>query len=252
MRPDDVHDVLRDHLLVDGYDLVLDTTASQGSWLVDARNGSRYLDLFTFYASSPLGMNHPGLAADEAFRADLLDAALNKPANSDVYTVHMARFVDTLTRVLGDPALPKYFFVEGGTLAVENALKVAMDWKSRHNQAHGRSAAGGRVLHLTGAFHGRSGYTMSLTNTDPAKVARFPKFDWPRITAPQVRFPLSVHGGEVEAAEARALDEARAAFGPCRTWPTPTTPCSCWTRSRPAWASPVTPGHTRAWACSRT
>jgi L-lysine 6-transaminase len=212
MRPDEVHDSLREHLLVDGYPFVLDTAASSGSWLVDARDGTRYLDVFTFYASSPLGMNHPSLVGDEAFRAELLEVALNKPANSDVYTVHMARFVDALARVLGDPALPWYFFVEGGALAVENALKVAFDWKARHNAAHGRAAAGGRVLHLTGAFHGRSGYTMSLTNTDPTKTALFPKFDWPRLTAPQVQHPVEAHLAEVERQESRALAEAEAAF----------------------------------------
>jgi L-lysine 6-transaminase len=212
MRPDDVHDSLRDHLLVDGYPIVLDTAKSEGSWLVDARDGSRYLDVFTFYASSPLGMNHPGLVADEAFRADLLEVAMNKPANSDVYTVAMARFVETLSRVLGDPALPHYFFVEGGAAAVENALKVAFDWKSRHNAANGRSAAGSRVLHLTGAFHGRSGYTMSLTNTDPNKVARFPKFDWPRIAAPQVRHPIHANEASIAAQEGEALCQAQAAF----------------------------------------
>ncbi|CAN5454108.1 L-lysine 6-transaminase [soil metagenome] len=212
MRSHDVHDVLRDHLLVDGYPMVLDTAASQGSWLVDARDGTRYLDVFTFYASSPLGMNHPALLEDEAFKAELLDAAMNKPANSDVYTVAMARFVDTLARVLGDPALPHYFFIEGGANAVENALKVAFDWKSRHNAMHGRAAAGGRVLHLTGAFHGRGGYTLSLTNTDPVKVARFPKFDWPRIAAPITRFPLEAHAQDLARQEGEALCQAQAAF----------------------------------------
>ena len=113
---------------------------------------------------------------------------MNKPSNSDVYTVPMARFVETFARVLGDPALPHLFFVDGGALAVENALKVAFDWKSRHNEARGIDPAlGTRVLHLRGAFHGRSGYTLSLTNTEPNNVARFPKFDWPRIDAPFIR-----------------------------------------------------------------
>ena len=121
----------------------------------------------------------------------------------------MARFVDTFARVLGDPALPHLFFVDGGALAVENALKVAFDWKSRLNEARGIDPAlGTRVLHLRGAFHGRSGYTLSLTNTDPNKVARFPKFDWPRIDAPYVR----PGGRAMDALEAESLRQARAAF----------------------------------------
>jgi L-lysine 6-transaminase len=209
----DVLDTLRRHLLVDGFDLVLDLERSHGSTLVDARDGREWTDLFTFFASSPLGMNHPALADDAAFRAELARAALNKPSNSDVYTVELARFVETFTRVLGDPALPHLFFVEGGALAVENALKVAFDWKSRWNEAHGRSPAlGTRVLHLEHAFHGRSGYTLSLTNTEPVKVARFPKLDWPRITAPYLGHDADGTARDVDALERRALAEARAAF----------------------------------------
>jgi L-lysine 6-transaminase len=206
--PAQVHVTLGRSMLVDGYDMVLDLTASRGSTLVDARDGTRYLDLFTFFASSALGMNHPGLADDPLFREELLEAALNKPSNSDVYSVPMARFVQTFARVLGDPALPHLFFVEGGGLAVENALKVAFDWKSRLNEAQGRDPGlGMRVLHLEHAFHGRTGYTMSLTNTDPNKVARFPKLDWPRIPSPYL-----TQTRDVEAAERVALAAARAAF----------------------------------------
>ena len=122
-----VHEVLSRSILADGFDLVLDLVRSSGSYLIDARDGRRYLDMFTFFASSALGMNHPALADDDDFRAELTEAALNKPSNSDVYTVAMARFVETFARVLGDPALPHLFFVEGGALAVENALKVAFD-----------------------------------------------------------------------------------------------------------------------------
>ena len=207
----DVHTRLARHLLVDGFDLVLDLERSHGSWLVDARDGTEYLDLFTFFASSALGMNHPALAHDPAFRAELLTAALTKPSNSDVYTVAMARFVDTFARVLGDPALPHLFFIEGGAAAVENAVKVAFDWKSRWNEAHGLDPARGtRVLHLREAFHGRTGYTMSLTNTDPVKTARYPTFDWPRIDNPYLR--AAVSAAEQHERELSALRQAQEAF----------------------------------------
>jgi L-lysine 6-transaminase len=215
----DVHETLRRHLLVDGFDLVLDTRASRGSWLVDARDGSRWLDVFSFFASAPLGMNHPALTGDRAFLDELAAIAVNKPSNSDIATVAQAEFVAAFERVLGDPALPHLFLVEGGGLAVENALKTAFDWKRLHNERRGRPAElGTKVLHLRKAFHGRTGYTLSLTNTDPVKTARFPVFDWPRIDVPAIRFPLddSATGranlAAVEAAEERALEQARAAF----------------------------------------
>ena len=207
----DVRDILGRHILADGYNMVLDMEGSRGAHLRDAVTGKEYVDLFTFYASNPLGMNHPGLAGDSpeavAFRERLMDAALNKVANSDVYTPHFARFVQTFSRVGIPEELPHAFFVSGGALAVENALKVAFDWKVRMNKLKGYShERGHKVLHFREAFHGRSGYTMSLTNTDPNKVAHFPKFDWPRIANPKIR------GGDVEAREAAALAEAKQAF----------------------------------------
>ncbi|HET8598797.1 MAG TPA: L-lysine 6-transaminase [Segeticoccus sp.] len=208
-----VHQSLAEHLQVDGFDLVVDLERSRGSRLVDEVTGTAYLDFYTFFASCPLGLNPPQLVEDEEFSKRLLVAARNKPANSDAYTTYFAEFVETFARVAGDPALPHLFFVEGGALAVENALKVAFDWKSRRNEAAGRSPElGTKVLHLTKAFHGRSGYTMSLTNTDPNKVARYPKFAWPRIDVPAVTFPLEEHLAEVEAAEQHALQQAREAF----------------------------------------
>jgi L-lysine 6-transaminase len=202
-----VHETIARHMLADGFDFVLDLEASRGSTLVDARDGTEYLDLFTFFASSALGMNHPALTSDDA-RRELASVAVNKPSNSDIYTVPMARFVETFARVLGDPELPHLFFIDGGGLAVENALKTAFDWKSRWNETHGIDPGlGTKVLHLENAFHGRTGYTMSLTNTDPTKVARFPKFDWPRIPSP------SINGNDdVVAAEREALAAARQAF----------------------------------------
>jgi L-lysine 6-transaminase len=213
-RPaESVHSRLAAHMLADGYPIVLDIEHSNGSHLVDARDGRTYLDMYTQFASAPLGTSPRRLTEDPGFMALLASVAANKPANSDMYTTHLAEFVEVFARVLGDPDLPHLFFVEGGALAVENALKVAFDWKSRKNEAAGRSPGlGTRVMHLTRAFHGRSGYTLSLTNTDAVKTERFPVFDWPRLDVPAIRFPLDRHLDEVKAAETRALAQAMDAF----------------------------------------
>ena len=213
VTPDRVHEVLAAHLNADGFAFVVDTKSSSGAHIVDAVTGRSYLDMYTFFASSPLGMNPPGIVDDAEFMTLLAEVGVNKVANSDAYTTHYAEFVQTFARVLGDPALPHLFFIEGGALAVENALKTAFDWKSRRNEASGRSPElGTKVLHLTKAFHGRSGYTLSLTNTDPVKTDRFPKFDWPRVDVPAITFPLADNLAAVQVAEAHALQQARAAF----------------------------------------
>jgi L-lysine 6-transaminase len=213
LQPAEVHAVLARHVLTDGMKLVLDLRRSRGSRLIDARTDERYLDMYTFFASAPLGLNPPGIVDDPTFMAELAEIAANKPANPDMYSTAYGEFVETFVRVLGDPALPHLFFIEGGALAVENALKVAFDWKSRKNEAAGLDPdLGTQIMHLTRAFHGRSGYTLSLTNTEPRKTDRFPKFDWPRIDVPAIIHPLSDHLDEVIAAEEHALRQAERAF----------------------------------------
>jgi L-lysine 6-transaminase len=191
LSPDEVRPTLSKHMLTDGYPFVLDMKNSQGVHLIDAKTGRVFFDFFTFFASNPLGMNHPKMRSDEDFLERLMEAALNKVSNSDVYTRHMAHCVQTFSRVGIPDYLPKLFFVSGGALAVENALKTAFDWKVRKNFQKGyTSEKGHQVIHFERAFHGRTGYTMSLTNTVPMKVAYFPKFDWPRVICPAANGPL--------------------------------------------------------------
>jgi L-lysine 6-transaminase len=190
IQPGNVHSILKKHILTDGFDMVLDLEKSKGLYLHDSKSGNKYLDFFTFFASNPLGMNHPQLADDPDFVARIGKAAINKPSNSDVYTEEMAEFVDTFSRVGIPDYMPYAFFVSGGALAVENALKVAFDWKVQKNFKKGyRTEKGHKVLHFEKAFHGRSGYTLSVTNTEPNKVKYFPKFDWPRVISPFTTFP---------------------------------------------------------------
>ncbi len=191
IKPAVVLSTLSQYMLVDGFDIVIDLRKSKGSYIVDARNGKRYLDFFTFVASSPVGLNHPRLTAPE-FLETLAYVAVNKPSNSDIYTAEQAEFLQTFARVAIPPYLPHVFLVEGGALGVENALKAAFDWKIRKNFAKGiKEERGKQVIHFRQCFHGRTGYTLSLTNTDPVKTDLYPKFSWPRVLNPAVRFPLN-------------------------------------------------------------
>jgi len=211
ISPKDVRPTLQKHILADGYEMVLDLEKSKGAYLHDSTSGKDLLDFFTFFASNPLGMNHDRLAGDPEFVDHLGRTAINKPSNSDVYTEEMAHFVDTFARVGIPDYMPYTFFVSGGALAVENALKVAFDWKVQKNFEKGyRKERGHKVLHLDKAFHGRSGYTLSLTNTDPKKTRYFPKFDWPRIHNPAAHFPLNADNlKQVIQEEGLALAQAR-------------------------------------------
>ncbi|HSR68178.1 MAG TPA: L-lysine 6-transaminase [Acidobacteriota bacterium] len=183
-------DFLKSHMLADGYDLVCDLHKSKGSRLYDAKRDTFFLDFFSCFATCPLGFNHPRLTTPEALKR-LGEAAVNKPSNSDVYSWEMVEFMRTFTRVAKPDHMKYAFFIEGGALGVENCLKAAFDWKVQKNFAKGyKEEKGYKVIHFKDAFHGRTGYTLSLTNTDPNKTKYFPKFDWPRIDNPYCRFPL--------------------------------------------------------------
>jgi len=209
--PGAVHDTLRRHLLAVGYPMVLDLEESQGAFAVDALTGDRYLDFASFYGSNPLGYRHPKMLEPDV-QTRLARAATVKVGNPDFYTAYYAEFVETLARTAAPPELPHYFFVEGGALAVENGMKAAFDWKVRKNLAAGRPAGGSQILHFEQAFHGRAGYTLSVTNTDPTKTLHFPKFDWPRVPAPKVSFPLARHLTEVVESERASLAAVERAF----------------------------------------
>ena len=206
-----VRNTIEKRMLADGFEPVIDLQKSHGSWFVDKRDGREYLDLFSMFASMPIGYNHPYLIE----RADKFrDAAINKPTNSDIYSTEMAEFVDTMARIAQPSYLPHAFYVSGGALGVENALKASFDWKVRKNIAKGNGELGSKVIHFHGCFHGRTGYTLSLTNShDERKTMYFPQFDWPRISAPSITFPLNSENlNLVKEYETQAISEIKKAI----------------------------------------
>ncbi|MGQ7857289.1 L-lysine 6-transaminase [Pedobacter sp. WC2501] len=211
---DHVNESLSKHILADGFDLTYDMEKSHGAYIYDSKYNRTLLDFFTCFASVPLGYNHPKMINDEAFKKNLLLAALSNPSNSDVYTQQYAQFVETFSKVGIPDYLPHAFFIAGGGLAVENAIKVAMDWKVQKNFAKGYTEERGfKVLHFERAFHGRTGYTLSLTNTLPDKTKWFAKFDWPRVAVPEVKFPLSGDNlSHAIATEEASLQQIKKAF----------------------------------------
>src|SRR5687767_6462027 len=206
---DQVFPVLKNNILVDGFHLVVDLERSHGSIIVDALEGKEYLDCYGYFATLPIGHNHPKML-DEGFLKSLMVAAVSNPANADMYSREFAGFVQVFRELAVPDEFRHLFFVAGGSLAVENALKAAFDWKRQLNRKRGIETGGDRILHFQDAFHGRSGYTLSLTNTDPTKTRDFPKFDWPRVSSPFIDFPADED--LVSAKEQHTCNEIEAAF----------------------------------------
>jgi L-lysine 6-transaminase len=200
-------------MLVDGFDLVLDLKKSKGCQIHNAKTGEKMLDLFSFFGTAPLGSN-PTQLMEPSFLKKMGELAVHNPSNSDVYTQEMAEFVDTFGKYAVPSNFHHLFFIAGGALAVENALKTAFDWKVRKNLQQQKSEKGSKIIHFKEAFHGRSGYTLSMTNTFVLDKTRyFPKFNWPRVTNPKNRFPLTRENIEhVKKLEQQAVEEIRQAI----------------------------------------
>ena len=198
-----VNQSLMKHILWDQEAVVVDTEASKGSRLVDKQTKKEYLDCFSQFASQPLGWNHPKVLDR---KTDLLNAAIHKIANSDMATTEFAEFVEAFSGIT--PDFKYHFFIDGGALAVENALKAAFDWKAQKSNLEENEL---NVVYLKEAFHGRTGYTMSMTNNlySDLKVRHFPKFAWSRITNPKISFPVDdVAAEEIEKVALQEMEKA--------------------------------------------
>ncbi len=200
MDANKVHDTLRKYILVDGYPFVVDLKNSHGCWLVDKRNGNELLDCYSMHAAMPISWNHPKL---KERRQRLWDVAEYNPSNSDCYTEPYAEFVEAFAKFT--PDFCHYFFISGGTLGVENALKAAFDWKAKKLKLFDDVQSNSMdIIHFTNAFDGRSLGSLSITNTDPSKTQWFPKFNWSRTACPSKDLFPEV---DIEILEAMVLND---------------------------------------------
>lgn len=217
LKPEEVKPAIENYVLADHIDMVMDLEKSHDCYIYDSLHQRELLDLFSCFATIPLGYNHPKMNNDAAFLKNLMQAALINPSNSDILTTQMGSFIQTFGRVAVPSYLKHSFFIAGGALAIENALKVAMDWKVQKNIMKGYRATqeyGTSVLHFSQAFHGRSGYTVSLTNTQPDKTRYFAKFEhWPRVLNPKIVFPYTDENYEdLLRREAMSIQQIKSAF----------------------------------------
>ena len=189
IKTNKVKEIVGKHVLADGFDFVMDIEKSHGSWIHDSISGKDLLDMFSMFGSGSIGYNHPYLIEKSDWLGKM---AVNKPTLADVYSKEYAEFLEVFERVVIPEELQYAFFIEGGAMGVENAMKACFDWKTRKNFEKGLNVEAGICIHFKQAFHGRSGYTLSLTNTsDPRKYQYFPMFEWPRILNPKLNFPIT-------------------------------------------------------------
>ena len=204
ISPQEAHSVIGKHMLFDADEMVFDLKKSQGSYIYDSKHNLKFLDFASCFASSPIGYNHPKLQ-DPVFKEKLAYVAINKVTNSDYYTTEMAEFVDTFSKIAIPNYLPHLFLIDGGGPAVDNAIKTAIDWKTRKRDFLRNCP---KIIYFRHAFHGRTGYSLSVTNTyDERKTKYFPRIHgWLCIPTPKIKFPLHLNIERIKEFEKTVLN----------------------------------------------
>lgn len=135
--------------MVDVYKrLALKVTRGEGAWLFDD-HGHRFLDMYGGHAVASTGHGHPRLV--KALQKQLERLLFY---SNFVSLDHQEEAACLLASVLPKP-INKVFFVNSGSEAVENALKVA------------RKATGKKgVIAFEGGFHGRTLGALASTGID--------------------------------------------------------------------------------------
>lgn len=170
---------LQNHIPIFGFKIVPCLEKSHGSYLYNKINNKEVLDFgFNQFGSLAIGYNHPKLT--EEYFDKLLISTKQRISLSGNYPEEYINFVDNFKKIL-PLEYQHFFFIDGGAPAVENAIKAAFDWKTQKNINYNSN----KIIHFKNAFHGRLGYSLSLTNTlDKRKTDNFPKFKWPRVHNP--------------------------------------------------------------------
>jgi predicted acetylornithine/succinylornithine family transaminase len=144
--------------------------------------GREYLDMLGGIAVNALGHAHPRIVA--ALRQAAADEGVVLHCSNLYHHPFQGPLAARLAALLG---LPRVFFCNSGSEAVEAALKLA---RARARRLKGDRAAG--IVAVTGSFHGRTAFALSATG-QPKYRAPFGRLV-PDVTFVPPDDPLALEG----------------------------------------------------------
>ncbi len=161
------------YVIATPYPFVVDLESSEGMFLATV-DGQRLFDWAGYFGSKLIGHNHPRLFEADYVRR-LVIAANNKVANPDFLTPQCLDYYRLLYRLAPrsmQSSTLEVYAVNSGAEAVENMMKYLV---AKFNaKKRGSSISGRRFLYFDQAFHGRSVYTLGVTQThDPIATRDF-------------------------------------------------------------------------------
>lgn len=135
-------------------------TRGRGTTVWDS-DGNAFIDFNAGIASVATGHCHPQVV--QAIKRQAQN--LIHMSGTDFYYPSQIRLAEKLVSLFPKKKKAKIFFANSGTEAIEAGMKLAR-WKSRRP----------RFLAFTGAFHGRTFGSLSLTNSKPIQREGFAPF----------------------------------------------------------------------------
>jgi 4-aminobutyrate aminotransferase/(S)-3-amino-2-methylpropionate transaminase len=135
----------------------------------------RFLDMGAVIATHAFGENDPAVVTAVLESLAFVTA---RYAHSEYQTVLSLKMKAALTQI-APVGTPRYFVVNTGAEAVENAIKAVL--LNRVMTSDDRE--GGFIVSFENAFHGRTLGALAATHRKKARLG-FPTFDWPHIPFP--------------------------------------------------------------------
>lgn len=180
----------------------IDFDKSRDSFIFDKNTGQYFLDFFGLYASVPLGYSHPIFRSEE-FRLEFNRVAAIKVPNCEVISDEAQEFLKEFSSYPSMRGYSHFYFCCTGALAIEAAIKIAMDRKQGPQPV---------VLSFRESFHGINGYGGFVTDRFfpvSIRLDGFPHMGWPKLHTPKIIYGSN---GVDEAATRRGMERFEADF----------------------------------------
>lgn len=161
------------------FKLKIDFEKSHGSFLFDKNSGREFLDFFGMYSTVTLGYSHP-VFKNPQFAADILRVAHLRTTNCEMASSEAANFLEKFSSHPAMQAYKHFHFACTGALAIEAAVKIAIDQKKSKTP---------KVISLKESFHGINSYGGFLTDRlhlAPQRLQGFPDMGWHNIHNPRI------------------------------------------------------------------
>lgn len=155
------------------FNIRIDFEKSYDSYLFDKKSKTYFLDFFSFFSSLPLGYNHQ-IFQEKTFINAIRRICSIKVANNAMETEEFNEFLDTFSKHKDMIMFQFFHFCCTGALAVESALKVAIDYKKSKNPI---------FISFKGSFHGINSWGLVTDRFRPVdlRLNACPRLNWPKV-----------------------------------------------------------------------